>query len=479
MLPLLAWIVATAAAAPAVDEQAVETRLTASIAELERTDPGSPAALNGRLEYADFLLNASKGECRKRLDDAQSQVDTAGADPSFEIVLPDGLARQADLEYRIHTARASCRSSQPGRRDELHQALAAAQRAVELYREALDYQSMVVMQFDVAATQRLLGNDAAAVAALQSTIDLDHEYGFRDDASDNSELLAQWLGKTAGPTPPLDTPARTTTLKFGWTIRNAQVATNLSYARVIDGAIERYQGARTFKRTFRESLLYWRVADEHGEVVFDTTKWPQDPDLRQVLALTFGRALLETPDIEVRKGGDFSHAFSLHNPAVKQLDPWFAPGLMEEKAAEEYDFDTGIWTGATLEQGVWYEMSAPLILPGTPGVVLPHDIEFAYTHPVPCEADSNDPSCVELVVRATPQAQALGEFNASWGRAMKLPHGEEAHYWSATYMRIVTDPNTLMTSVRDVRNYWHTSHEGAVLEEIGNQADRIMTTSIY
>lgn len=51
---------------------------------------------------------------------------------------------------------------------------------------------------------------------------------------------------------------------------------------------------------------------------------------------------------------------------------------------EDYDFQTGVWIGATLEQGVWYNMSVPLTLPGARQLVLPHDVEFAYTRDVPC-----------------------------------------------------------------------------------------------
>src|SRR5581483_2458464 len=97
------------------------------------------AALQGRLEYVDLLLGSPAGEeCQKRLDEAQSQLDSLAADPSFEVLLPAALARQADAEYRIHTARAECVSAPEKRSSELHAALAAAQRAVGLYRDALD-----------------------------------------------------------------------------------------------------------------------------------------------------------------------------------------------------------------------------------------------------------------------------------------------------------------------------------------------------
>jgi hypothetical protein len=56
----------------------------------------------------------------------------------------------------------------------------------------------------------------------------------------------------------------------------------------------------------------------------------------------------------------------------------------------------------------------------------------------------------------------------------------KAHYWSSTYMRIVTDPNTLLIHVRDVRQYWHTSFDGvAGPDGIQNESQRLVATSDY
>jgi tetratricopeptide (TPR) repeat protein len=489
LLIAIAWIVgSTAAADPA-------GTLTEAIEELDRSDPASPAALNMRLEYADFLVAAHGAGCQQRLDEAQAQLDAAAADPAFEVVLPNGLARQADLEYRIHTARASCGSDPSQRQNDLHQGLAAAQRAVDLYRDALDYQSMAIMQFNVGATQRLLGNDTAAVAALRSTIDMDREYGFRDDAADNYKLLAQWTGTPNDPPPTVSPPARTTTLKFGWSICNAHVAMDMTYIRVADGGIVRSRGIREFERAYRSGWSNWQVSNEPGHAALSIPQWPQGESEWEVVSLSLESALLRVPDIEISKSGDFAHAMGLYGLSSKlskatrtllhgrvspelahDIDLSFAPDAIEGKAAEDYNFDTGIWVGATLEQGVWYEMSAPLIMPGTFAVTVSHDIEFAFTRQVPCNPDSTERSCVELVIHAAPEADALEGFAAGLASIMRLPQGKKAHLWSETYMRIVTDPNTLMTHVRDVRHYWHVSYDGANLQDVANQSERILVT---
>jgi len=79
----------------------------------------------------------------------------------------------------------------------------------------------------------------------------------------------------------------------------------------------------------------------------------------------------------------------------------------EALVAEAYGIETGTWIGASLDQGVWYDMSMPLSLPLAPGLFLTHQIEFAFTRQVPCMADSTDEACVEIVLRATPDPAEL------------------------------------------------------------------------
>jgi len=499
-------VTSAAAAATAAPSYPDAKTLLDSIAQLDKSDPGSPGALEGRLEYVDLILSTATGEdCQQRLDDAQSQLDTVAADPSFEVLVPAALARAADVEYRIHTARADCGSDPAKRTSELHEALAAAQRAVGLYRDALDYQSMAVMQFSIAATQRLLGNDAAAVAELRAALEMDREYGFREDAEGNYALLAQWTGKAGEADALKDFPRRTAILKFAWSIRNAQVAVDVNHARVFEGSVLRYRGHTSFKRTYREGHFgSWQVAQEPGPVSFDFADWPQDPGVLHELAPVLERALAEFPDIDVNKQGEFTrardtdrlgerltretdalltqhaptqpHPSRLQSTLAHDRHLVFNSEAIQERAAERHGFETEAWVGATLEQGVWYEMSAPLAVPGALPISLAQDVEFAFTHPVPCKADSPDRACVELVVRATPQADAVSDLV----EAMDAHYKVKAHYWSSTYMRIVTDPNTLMIHVRDVRQFWHTSFDGvAGPDAIQNESQRLVATSEY
>ena len=171
----------------------VTESLNGPLAGLDKTDPASPVGLSARLEYAATLVVTTDLPCLRHLEEAQSQLDGVQAQPSID-ALPSGRARIADLEYRVHAARAAkaCGGDPSKRTGELHKALTAAQSAVNLYRDAWDYRSMVIMQFDVAVTQKMLGDDAQAVTALQATVAMDRDLGFREDAAEIYSLLAKW-----------------------------------------------------------------------------------------------------------------------------------------------------------------------------------------------------------------------------------------------------------------------------------------------
>ena len=182
VLTALLVLTSTAIAAEERSAQAFEDAMAA----FEKADPSSPEALSARLDYAQYLLDTVAVDCHQRLDSAQSQLDTVTRTPGADVELPNGHARTADIQYRVKLARASCGAEPAERESDLREALAAAQQAVGLYRDALDYWSMAIMQFNVGVTQRMLGDNDAAVASLESAVAMDREYGFRQDAVDNN-----------------------------------------------------------------------------------------------------------------------------------------------------------------------------------------------------------------------------------------------------------------------------------------------------
>ena len=492
-------------AAPAIAENAVS--------QLRKDDPGSPEALNDRLEFAGQLIEADDANCQLRLRDAQMQLDAFSADPSATVVLPLGAARSADLQYRLHSARASCGADSKQRDAELHAALAAAEQAVGLYRDALDYNSMAVMQFNVGVTQHLLGDYSAAFMSLKKTIDMDGEFGLLQDVGDNLKLLAPWARDArlaANPTYDatfslaLAQPRRVNFKQ--WTPADARVTVAVDETTVIDGNMIHGRARRTFAQHARKDWNVWLVSYDPGNVDFDVAQWPHEvSDVRELVS-SLQRALID-PGYVGNGKGEFVRVVDPQAFATQQLkaaralvldhlDPErgedkteskelsmlrtaFHPSVIWLDVAEEYNFQVGMWVGATLEQGLWYKLVAPLTLPGVRQVLGDHDIEFAYTRDVPCTAAAAAHSCVEIVVHAKPQSGAIKDFVDEFNPSSLSESQAPVHYWATTYIRLVTDPETLAVREYEVRRYWHISDKKAVKERAANSSERILTTFTY
>ncbi len=478
----------------------------ATIVQLERTDPVSPALLNVRLNYAEFLLSGAPDSCASRLERAQEQLGSADASPEARVIFPDGWARAAALEYRMHLARAAC-VPQTDRKDELLAAIAAARRAVEFYRNAFDYRSMVNLQFDAGIALHRLGEHAAALAALESAIDMDREYGFRDDAAQNYELLLTWRGRPAGPAQVAALmqhfPKRRTILKFGWHALDAQITLGSHRVRLDGGQIMQSRAAATLERRISADHGGWSVSYAHPLTRYEPGVWPtmQEPQMPKTV---FPPTLLPPTDFKVKATGEFeaatnSDAFAaqlatktaglvrarapsgdrdrnLTQEAVETTTDFLAPWMLEAETAQNYSLETSMWIGATLEQGVWYELSAPLFLSGMAGVVIPYRIEFAFTRWVPCNEGETDRRCVEIVIHATPDEAALDDVIADM-RA-QYPRSRSVQYVASTAIRIVTDPRTLLPYAREERTYWYAS-VGAGKEDSLLESEHLLSTTLY
>jgi hypothetical protein len=495
---LLLAVLAQAAASSksAVDVSQVETssrQFTQAIDALKSLDPQSPETLNTRLDYAEFLAKAQGGDCQWRLDRAQEQLELVRTSPVLEIALPLGSARASDLGYQIHFARASCGDSASVHEQELRAALDDAQRAVELYRNALDAVSMVTMQYNTAVANQRLGNGEAAIAALQTTLQMDREYGYEDDARENYQLLLRWTGKDAGPEAlaqqMVDFPRRTTTLNFAWLASDSDVSIDTEHAQSANGVILHIRGSRSAQRRIREGLQSWVVSYVPREVRFDFDTPPSDDPSEFAYANSLARMLLQLHDFDLARHGDFDEskggftfgarargeskqlaqdlaakgagAASIH-AFHKALEAGLTQDSVEGFVAEDYNLQTGTWIGASLEQGVWYDMEAPLSMPLAASLYEMHKIQFAYTRAVPCTADATDSACVEIVLRATPDPEKLETDLPKLADLAHLRRAKKPRLWSVTFMRLVTDPATLQPYVLDLRrhSYWSSGATG-------------------
>jgi hypothetical protein len=475
------------------DDDASAKQFAAAIDSFNALDPQSPDTLNTRLAYANFLTKLDSGDCRAHLDEAQAQLDAAQANPALAVALPSGLARAADVEYQLHSARASCGAGAAVRDQELHAALQSAQRAVDLYRDAFDAVSMVTMQFNVSVAYHDLGDAAAAAAALRTTLDLDREYGFADDAEDNYRLLLQWNNEDAGSEQVAalmrDFPQRSATLSFGWPESNATLTLQSDVSQLAGADFVHFQNSRTARRQVRMHWWGWLASHQLDEPHLKFDELPAGESLAQSLANSLAGMLAHFQDFSLKTNGDFDQGkadlrfgfraraaaktlardlSALHpnskgarsTPFARRLEAAvedeLLPATLEAQTAEDYNLDTGTWIGATLEQGVWYDMTAALFLPLAPQIFLPHKIQFTYSRSVPCLPDSSEPSCIEIVLRATPDPTVLKAGLDTFARRSHLADGHVPRLWSTTTMRLVTDPTTLWTYSRETRRhvYW-------------------------
>ena len=344
---------------------------------------------------------------------------------------------------------------------------------------------MVTMQFNVGVTDHELGEDTAAVAALQTAIKMDREYGFREDANDNYQMLLQWNGQPAGPNEVAalmkDFPQRSTSLSFGWFGSKADLTLTLDYEQLSEGGMLNMHGMTAAERRVRGRHDGWTVSFDPRGTRYEINKWPNDESLVQGIVVSLTRMALQFHDFDLARAGNFARSTAAHKfesnmrSDVKAVTEFLAQNnasarftrqirnesqnysdSIEALVAEAYGIETGTWIGASLDQGVWYDMRGPLSLPLQPELFVAHQIEFAFTRQVPCTADSSDEACVEIVLRATPDPEDLKRLLMNLSEAMSLSHKVALQLSSATYMRLVTEPRTLQCYESDVRrlSYW-------------------------
>jgi hypothetical protein len=494
----------TPSAAP--PSQPVAAQFRATITRLDGVDSNSPSALEAHLEYADFLVEQDPGGCGQRLDLARSQVDLVAKNPAAEVVFPGGWARVAELQYRIHRGRADCDAEPAVRGQELHAAIEAAQRAVQYYRHEFDYASMAVAKFNVAATYHALRENTQAIGALETAIEMDREFGLRSDAQENYGLLLSWRQEPAGPDQVAqlmrDFPTRTAALKFAWSPADAAVTISSSHAKVVENRVFRAQMLGGIARQIRAAGDDWVVSDANTDGAVDLGVWPGETEGAVGPVPAFHPTLLQFPSVEITHSGDFKAvnelaAFATHvtadaqstirahapkgeprallDEADRTVQIYFAPEEIEGEVRENYELESAMWIGATLQQGVQYELIAPLPLPGVPQVTTFHQLKFSFTREVPCTSLSTGHSCVELIVRASPQAEPLREIFGE----LKFPHGEALSYSSASTVRIITDPVTLRPYLHETRQYWYATLGKQIPRTVMLESEHSVITSTY
>jgi tetratricopeptide (TPR) repeat protein len=452
-------------------------------------DPQSPDMLSTRLGFAELLAKSEGGDCRMRLENAQKQLDMARQSQAG-FALPSALAREAAVDYQIHVGRASCDSGAAVLRDqELRAAVESARRAVDLYKDEFDAVSMVTMQFNLGVTYHELGESGAAFAALQTALQMDREYGFREDANDNYRTILQWKGQPAVPDEiaalTKDYPQRSTTLSFGWFDSKAALTLTLDYEQLSEGDRLSMHGMESAERRVRRRIYGWNVSFEPDGARYDINHWPNDESSVPGTVASLTRMALQFHDFDLARAGRFTLSTAVGKfesnmrsdvkgvteslaaanvsarltQQVRNESDLYAKSL-DAVVAEAYDMETGTWIGASLDQGVWYDMSVPLSLPLAPRLFVTHQVEFAFTRQVPCTAGSAEEACVEIVLRATPDPTALRQLILKMSDKIGQGQREALQLSAAAYMRLVIEPKTLQFYDCDIRRYGYWAGAG-------------------
>ena len=366
------------------------------------------------------------------------------------------------------------------------------------------------MQFNVAATLRALGDSQAAITALEADIAMDRAFGFRNDARDNIRQLQQWRGEDESDAEIAelmkDFPApQPVPFTFAWNESDAQENIAVTETNLVAGKVVESTGAITLNRHVRaDHLDRWAVSYDPATANTSMGDWPSSANgiLERFTGYMLAIALLETPSFTIEHTGDFddvrefakfsaalsaevSARFGTPPPDTKalaqNLKTVLSPGYLETSAAEQYSLETATWAGAQLQQGVWYQMTAPLLLPGM-GMgefLVTHNIAFSYARAVPCTPDETAKTCAEIILHATPEPNDLQKARLAVSSDSHLTDFDALHYWATTDLRLVIEPDTLVPHLSDTRRSWYIAVDGAPKIDTVIASERIVTTTTY
>ncbi|HSN93096.1 MAG TPA: hypothetical protein VLS93_17830 [Anaeromyxobacteraceae bacterium] len=125
-----------------------------------------------------------------------------------------------------------------------------------------------------------------------------------------------------------------------------------------------------------------------------------------------------------------------------------ALAAMRSETEELWNVQAGFWIGADLEVGETYAMQAEAAVPFLPASRARHEVRFSARRRVPCAAREAEPRCVELLLRATPEAAALArgeaEAVAALGPGAGVDADEVREVEAESEALVVAEPSTLV-----------------------------------
>jgi hypothetical protein len=474
--------VSTAAGAqtaePSFEEQS--KALEQTLERVGRIDVKHPDYITAQLDYAQLLArNASGDDCAARLPAADAHFKIANDSVVTPLVLKAARGRVPVVGYYVEMARARC-GADAQKAAALQAALRYARDGVAGYRAQFMYEPMTIMQFNVAQALHEAGDDAQAIKELEAALELDRAFGFKADAAENFRTLNEWQKKEVTDAEVEAFAAafapRSVTLKFGWAPARVAATATFDNAAFEGGAVRHTKFSLPMSGTIKaanDDLVY---EVKMGEPKLDASALGSDVEKKLVGLMA--RILGRVPTVVVSKTGEFKEVRDLDafaqrmsaeiDAAVKDAVPENDPRYPAIKAAtdqelktfatadnllakmqQDYSLETGIWSGATLEQGAWVALPLTLSMNGTPQGFIEHTVEASFARRVPCAAGLAPRGCVELVLEAVPTDEAVADV------AQKLQESNKGKldYAAATRLRLVVDPDTLVPYEHETLRY--------------------------
>lgn len=125
-----------------------------------------------------------------------------------------------------------------------------------------------------------------------------------------------------------------------------------------------------------------------------------------------------------------------------------ALGAVRTETEELWNVQAGFWIGAELEVGETYAMQAEATVPFLPDARARQEVRFSARRRVPCTAGEREARCVELLLRATPEAAAVarveGEAVSALGPAAGVDAAEVREVSAEAEALVVAEPETLV-----------------------------------
>lgn len=489
-------------AEPGFDEQS--KALAETIERVGKIDQKHPDYLAAQLDYAQLLArNASGEDCAARLPAADAHFRVAKDSVVTPLVLKNARGRVPVVGYYLEMARARC-GNEAQRPDALRAALGYARDAAAGYRALFMYEPMTIMQFNVAQALHDAGDDAQAIKELQAAMELDRTYGFKADAEENFRTLNEWQGKTVTDEEVAAFSAafapRSVTLKFGWAPAKVEGSATFDNAVFEGGAVRHTKFSVPMTGTIKaanDDLVYEVKA---GEPRLEASNLGSDAEKKLVALMA--RILGRIPVVLISKAGEFKEVRDLEPfaqqmaaeidkavkdavpekdpryPAVhaaidQELKPLATPENLLGRMQQGYSLETGIWSGATLEQNGWVTLPLTLSMNGTPQGYIEHTVEAAFARRLPCGPGLAAEGCVELVLEAVPTEKAVADVTQKLQESGK----GRLDYAAATRLRLVVDPDTLVPYENETVRYTYLA-----LANQGQRALKIATeqsVSVY